>query len=334
MRNHNSAAAEVLTGRTPAGGDLELLADESRSFPTLGSAVSFGLGARASVLPYVAVPYTIYNVVPLPGQIPGILGGAYDRFQVQGNPGAADFRVAALDPPAERRRSDLTARADLLHALDRQPAAGAASTMRTQQERALSLLASDNVRSGFDMTRESAATRDRYGRHLLGQSLLLARRLVESGVNFVTVFDGERNGQDANWDSHQTLFPRHKQLIGPHDQAVSALIEDLADRGLLDSTLVVGTAEFGRTPKINANAGRDHWPDCFTTFFAGGGVRGGLVHGASDAIGAFPARDPASPADVAATIFDRFGIESEREFLDATGRPWRLSEGRPLTTLF
>lgn len=334
MRNHNSAAAEVLTGRTPLGGDLELLADEAKSFPTLGSAVSYGLGPSAHVLPYVALPYTIYNVVQLPGQIPGILGAAFDRFQVQGNPAATDFRVAALEPPFGRGPQALEARARLLNALDRNSAEGTPRAMRRHQDRALEMLGSESLRRSFEMTREPAAARDRYGRGLLGQSLLLARRLVEGGVNFVTVFDGERNGQDANWDSHQTLFPRHRQLIPPHDQGVSALIEDLEARGLLDSTLVVGMAEFGRTPKVNGAAGRDHWPDCFTVFLAGGGVRGGTVLGASDAIGAFPAREPVSPADVAATIFERFGIGADREFHDPTGRPWRLSEGRPLTALF
>ncbi len=163
---------------------------------------------------------------------------------------------------------------------------------------------------------------------------MLARRLVEGGVNFVTVFDGERNGQDANWDSHQTIFPRHRQLIPPADQGFSALIEDLAGRGLLESTLVIGMGEFGRTPKINNLAGRDHWPDCYTVVLAGGGVRGGQVHGASDKIGAYPDRDPVSPADLAATIFWRFGIDPAREIHDQTNRPIRLADGQPLYSLF
>lgn len=336
MRNHNSAAAEVLTGRTPAGGDLELLADESRSFPTLGSAVSYGLGARANVLSYVALPYTIYNVVQLPGQIPGLLGGAFDRFQVQANPADPAFRISTLDPPNGRNTADLTARTQLLRALDHRQSdeTRESSAMRLYQQRAIEMVASETVRRGFDMSHEKDATRDRYGWHRLGQSLLLARRLVENGVDFVTVFDGQHNGQDANWDSHQAIFPRHRQLIPPHDQALSALIEDVEMRGLLDSTLVVSVAEFGRTPKINGSAGRDHWPDCFTTVIAGGGIRGGSVFGASDPIGAFPDRDPVTPADLAATIFWRFGIGSDREFRDPTGRPWRLSDGQPVTSLF
>jgi hypothetical protein len=334
MRNHNAAAAEALTGRTPLSGDLELLADESRSFPTLGSSVSYALGPRAHILPYVALPYTIYNVVQLPGQTPGILGGAYDRFQVQGNPNNPDFRISSLEPRTQRREIEATARERLLHSLDALPASEPLSKMRGYQERALQLVSSDAVRESFDIAREDGRLRDRYGRNLLGQSLLLARRLVESGVNFVTVFDGERNGQDANWDSHEKIFPRHKQLIPPADQGFSALIEDLAARGLLESTLVVAMGEFGRTPKINAIAGRDHWPDCYSVVLAGGGVRGGAIHGASDKIGAYPDRDPVLPADLAATIFWRFGIDPAQEIHDQTGRPIRLADGQPLASLF
>jgi hypothetical protein len=330
MRNHNSAAAEVLTGRTPAGGDKELLADEARSYPTLGSSVSFGLGARANLLPYVALPYTIYNVVQLPGQTAGFLGGRYDRFQVTGNPNVPEFQVSAF----ANRADGLDSREKLLRQLDALPLSGQASTMRALQQRALELVSSDAVRRSFDMAHEDAKVRDRYGRHLLGQSLVLARRLVEAGVNFVTVFDGRTNGQTANWDSHETLFPRHRQLIPPADQGLSALVEDLHVRGLLDSTLVIAMGEFGRTPKINAKAGRDHWPDCYSVVMAGGGICGGAVHGASDKIGAYPDRDPVTPADLAATILWRFGIDPAHEVHDQTNRPIRLSEGKPLDKLF
>ncbi|MFN0056243.1 MAG: DUF1501 domain-containing protein [Planctomycetales bacterium] len=333
MRNHNAAAAEILTGRTPVSGDLELLADEARSYPTLGSMVNYGLGANSNVLPYVALPYTMYNVVQLPGQTPGFLGGAYDRFQVQGDPNHPAFRLTALDAPGERPAGGLQAREQLLRSLDGL-SDQAVVKMRTYQERALQLIASESVRRAFDIAQERRETRERYGRNLLGQSVLLARRLVEAGVNFVSVFDGQHNGQEANWDSHTTLFPRHRQLIPPADQALSALIEDLEARGLLDSTLVISLGEFGRTPKINKSAGRDHWPDCQTVALAGGGVRGGSVYGASDRIAAYPDRDPVSPADLAATIFWRFGIAPETEMHDQTSRPFRLAEGQPLYGLF
>lgn len=329
MRNHNSAAAEALTGRTPAGGDQELLSDDPRGIPTLGSAVSFALGSRAGALPYVALPYTLYNVVQLPGQTPGLLGGAFDRFQVAGDPNAPNFRISAFDGV-----SDLPDRAALLRGLDTAALPGPAERAKINSDRAVRLLGSPEVRNLFDIHKEPERLRERYGRHRLGQSLLLARRLVQGGVNFVAAFDGQTNGQDANWDSHEKLFPRHKQLIPPADQALSALIEDLEARGLLSSTLVVALGEFGRTPKINGNGGRDHWPDCYTAVLAGGGVTGSAVFGASDKIGAYPAHDPVTPSDLAATIFWRFGIDPATEVRDQTDRPFRLSEGAPIHQLF
>jgi hypothetical protein len=329
MRNHNSAAAEALTGRTPAGGDQELLSDDPLGLPTLGSAVSYALGRRAHVLPYVALPYTLYNVVQLPGQTPGLLGGGYDRFQVDGDPSAPGFRVAAFEGAA-----DVGGRAALLRRLDRAPLPGRAARAAVYRERALRLLASADVRRLFQISAEPPRLRDRYGRHRFGQSLLLARRLVEGGVNFVAAFDGQTNGQDANWDSHERLFSRHRQLIPPTDQALSALVEDLDARGLLETTLVVALGEFGRTPRINRNGGRDHWPDCYSVVLAGGGVTGGAVLGASDRIGAYPASDPVTPADLAATIYWRFGIDPATEIRDQTGRPFRLAEGEPIRSLF
>lgn len=334
MRNHNSAAAEALTGHTPAGGDQELLTDDPRGLPTLGSAVSYALGRRAHVLPYVALPHTMRNVVQLPGQEPGLLGGAYDRFQVEGDPSAAEFRVSSLDLPAGDGRAVLDGRERLLHQLNSAHPATRLARWQAYQERALRLLASEEVRRCFDLSREPPALRERYGRHKLGQSLLLARRLVEGGVNVVAVFDGMSNGQDANWDSHEKLFSRHAQLIPPSDQALSALLEDLEARGLLESTLVLAMGEFGRTPKINGSGGRDHWPDCYTALLAGGGVRGGAVYGASDRIGAYPASDPVMPGDLTATVYWRFGIDPAQEVRDQTNRPFRLSDGQPLRALF
>jgi hypothetical protein len=328
MRNHNSAAAETLTGRTPEGGDQELLTDDPRGMPTLGSAVAYALGPRANLLSYVALPYTLYNVVQLPGQTPGLLGGGYDRFQVERDPSETNFAVPALDG------NELGHRAALLDQLDDKPLAGAAGRANAYRDRALRLATSPEIGRLFNISRESERTRDRYGRHRLGQSMLLARRLVEGGVNFVSVYDGQRNGQEANWDSHEKLFTRHGQLIPPSDQALSALIEDLETRGLLESTLVVAMGEFGRTPKINGNAGRDHWPDCYSVLMAGGGVQGGAVFGASDRIGAYPAIDPVTPADLAATIFWRFGFDPGEEVKDQTGRPFKLSNGEPILKLF
>jgi hypothetical protein len=211
---------------------------------------------------------------------------------------------------------------------------GRAARAEIYRERALRLIASPEVRRMFDLNKEPPRLRERYGRHRLGQSLLLARRLAEGGVNFVAAFDGQTNGQDANWDSHENLFARHSQLIPPSDQALSALVEDLDARGLLDSTLVVALGEFGRTPRINKSGGRDHWPDCYSVLLAGGGVTGGAIHGASDKIGAYPVADPVTPADLAATIYWRFGLDPNTEVFDQTGRPFHLAEGEPIRRLF
>ena len=187
----------------------------------------------------------------------------------------------------------------------------------------------------FTWARKIPRLRDRYGRNKLGQSVLLARRLVEAGVRFVTVYDGQHNGQDANWDAHQDVFGRLKNnLIPPADQAFAALIDDLGGRGLLEETLVIAMGEFGRTPKINAAAGRDHWPNCYSVVLAGGGVQGGITFGSSDKFGAYPDTDAVTPADLAATLFWRFGLDPAREVQDLTGRPYKLADGQPIRTLF
>src|SRR5262249_3972530 len=234
------------------------------------------------------------------------------------------FRLPAFDGAA-----DLNGRAALLGRLDGAALPGPAARATVYRERALRLLASPDVRRLFDLSKEPPALRDRYGRHRLGQSLLLARRLVEGGVNFVAAFDGQTNGQDANWDSHEKLFTRHLQLPPPADQALTALLEDLDGRGLLETTLVVALGEFGRTPRINKSAGRDHWPDCYSVLLAGGGVTGAAVYGASDKVGAYPAVDPVTPADLAATIFWRFGLDPATEIRDQTARPFPLAAGGP-----
>jgi Protein of unknown function (DUF1501) len=320
-------------------GDLELLADDANSFPCYGAIVSHQRPNPRDVPPHVALPHVMYNVVKLPGQTAGYLGAAYNPFHVTGDPNVSHFRVAELELPANLSPDRLEDRRSLLSALDRQSApggrVGAEDAMNVYRERALDFLQSRRLRGAFDLSREADRVRERYGRHTLGQSMLLARRLVESGVRFVNVNDKINNGQLANWDSHENNFPRHKNdLLPPADQAFSALVEDLDVRGLLDSTLVVALAEFGRTPKINKTAGRDHWPDCFSAVLAGGGARGGAVYGSSDRIAAYPATDPVTPGDLAATLFWRLGIDPATEIRDLTGRPFRLADGEPLRRLF
>jgi hypothetical protein len=339
MRNHNSAAVEALCGRTPLGGDLELLADTSQSFPCYGAVSTWLRGESRLDLPYVALPHVMYNVVKLPGQTAGFLGSSYEPYQVESDPSSAGFNPGQLTLPAGLSAARLEHRESLLRIVDRQ-LDRSGRLMREEQvrlpyERAFTLLRSEGVRRAFDLSREPQAVRERYGRNKHGQSVLLARRLVEAGVPFISVFDGVHNGQDANWDSHEKVFVRHRDhLLPPADRAFSALVEDLAQRGLLAETLVVWMGEFGRTPKINASAGRDHWPDCYTVALAGGGVRGGTVRGASDAEGAYPAEDPVTPGDLAATLYWRFGLDWKREMRDGTGRPYPAADGDPLQQLF
>jgi hypothetical protein len=339
MRNHNAAAVESLCGRTPLKGDLELLADDPNSFPCYGAVLSHQQPGRRDVPAHVALPHVMTNVVQLPGQTAGFLGAAHGPLQVNRDPNEPAFRVDELVLPADLTLARLEDRHALLGLIDDRVRRGerpaGRGAMTASQQRALDLLRSSAVRRAFNLDRESPSLRERYGRNKLGQSLLLARRLAEAGVRFINVNDKVSNGQLANWDSHENNFARLKDdLLPPADRAFAALVEDLEARGLLATTLVVALAEFGRTPKVNANAGRDHWPDCFSVVLAGGGVKGGLVYGASDKIGAFPAADPVTPGDLAATLFWRFGLDPAAEVRDLTGRPYRLAEGEPIRKLF
>jgi hypothetical protein len=335
MRNHNSAAVEALCGRTPERGDLELLGTDPNSFPTYGAILSQQAPGPAGIPAHVSLPHVMYNVVELPGQTAGFLGAAHDAFRVTRDPNEPGFQAGALELPADLSPGRLEDRKSLLSLVDSQVRKADVAAMNINQRRAFDLLGSQKVRKAFDLSGEAPAVRERYGRTTLGQSLLLARRLVESGVRFVNVNDKIHNGQLANWDSHENNFARLKDdLLPPADRAFSALIEDLEVRGLLESTLVVALAEFGRTPKVNKQAGRDHWPDCFSMVLAGGGVRGGVVHGASDKIGAYPALDPVTPGDLAATLFWRFGLNLDATVRDIINRPYRIADGEPLQKLF
>ncbi|MBL9125298.1 MAG: DUF1501 domain-containing protein [Planctomycetaceae bacterium] len=339
MRNHNSAAVEALCGRTPAGGDLELLANNSATdFPCYGSALNYLLPNSGQVPPHVALPHVMYNVVVLPGQTAGFLGSAYEPWQVTRDPNAPDFRISELELPGRLSLAGLEDRQSLLNIVDRQFARqeklAETAAMDDYYQQAFSLLRSTAVREAFDINREHDTTRERYGRTTHGQSVLLARRLVESGVRMVCVYDHVRNGLD-NWDTHVDNFGRLKKaLLPPTDRAFAALVEDLTERGLLDSTLVIGIGEFGRTPTINSSGGRDHWPDCFSVVLAGGGVHGGVNYGSSDKLGAYPETDPVTPGDLAATIYWRFGLDHAHELHDGTGRPQRLAAGEPIRKLF
>lgn len=335
MRNHNSAAVEALCGRTPLRGDLELLADDELSFPCYGSLMEYTLRKSGNELTSVALPHVMRNVVRLPGQDPGLLGKTYSPFQIEADPNHPSFGVRVLNLPGELSLDRLGDREALLRRVESTMTAPTDGSIAAYQTRAFDLLRSERVRRALDLAREPEIVRERYGRTRFGQSLVLARRLIEADVRFVSVYDGIANGQDVNWDSHASVFPRMKDhLLPPTDLGFARLIEDLDARGLLDETLVIAMGEFGRTPKINPSAGRDHWPDCYSVLLAGGGIAGGRLYGTSDRIGAYPATDPVTPGDLAATLCWAFGINPHHEVHDSTGRPFVLATGRPLTELF
>lgn len=231
---------------------------------------------------------------------------------------------------------ELSARRDALGAISE---SSGSDSYSAQRDLAYSLLLSGQVAKAFELDREDPKTRDRYGRHTYGQSLLLAKRLVQAGVPIVQV----NMGRVQTWDQHSNLFKTYKdRLLPPTDRGVSALLDDLSATGLLDETLVVVSGEFGRTPKLgqstgnndNTADGRDHWSSCFSAILAGGGVRGGQIIGASDRIGAYPATRAYSPADLATTIYAAFGVSREAEVRDRLARPVRVSTGEPILPLY
>jgi uncharacterized protein (DUF1501 family) len=270
-----------------------------------------------------------------PGQHAGFLGAKYDPWQITGDPAKRDFKVdnLTLAPGVDVNR--LERRQSLLAEVDREQRRmeGLAESQRmtNDQQLAFSMLTSSRLSQAFDLKHEADAVRDRYGRNTTGQSLLLARRLIEAGVPLVQV----NVGRVQNWDNHGNIFPTLKdRLLPPLDLGVSALLEDLGGRGLLDETLVMMLGEFGRTPKINGDRGRDHWGPCFFGLFAGAGVRGGQVIGRSDDIGAHPVTTAYSPNDVAATVYRLLGVPEDAEVHDRLGRPVRLCTGTSIEPLF
>ncbi|HUY89397.1 MAG TPA: DUF1501 domain-containing protein [Pirellulales bacterium] len=342
MRDHNAAATETLCGHTPLEGDI-IFHDGPNSYPCFGSVLSRLMPQQSLVPPHVALPQVVSRLGKLPGQGPGFLGDSYSPFQLSQDPNAANFGVPELTLPGGMPLARLEHRRSLSRLIDQQVQAAETGTahksMDAFRERAFDLLRSDAVRQGFDIAQEDQPTRERYGRHRHGQSLLLARRLVEAGVRFVTVNsigDPEIGGGD-DWDTHSQNFSVLKDdLLPKTDQAFSALIEDLEARGLLDSTLIIWIGEFGRSPTVTKaeGGGRDHWPDCFSMVLAGGGVKGGIVYGTSDKQGAYPNSDPVSSGDLAATLFWRFRLDPASVIHDRLGRPIRVGEGEPVRKLF
>ena len=351
-RLHDSASTETHTGRQGPKGDREEFAPIGQFFPCHGAVLTALSPGEPLDVPHAMLPWQFHNVVTTPCQGGGFLGRQFDPLLVTGDSKNLRYQMESLNRPAELTLDRISQRRSLLSGLDIHPTlASHPQAFGDFRDKAHELLQSTKLQQALNIEDEPAALREKYGtkeppkqgsdaaaalaphRNLRGQNLLLARRLVESGVRFVNVHDFRQQGQ--NWDSHAHNFTQHKRYLLPQaDQSLAALIEDLDDRGLLATTLIVALGEFGRTPKVNGNAGRDHWPDCYTVLLAGGGVRGGAIYGASDKTGAYPASDPVTPADLAATIYWRFGLDPKTEMHDQTGRPYRLAEGRPITSLF
>src|SRR5262249_15438386 len=269
-----------------------------------------------------------------PGQDAGFLGRASDPWLFRCEPASAQFRIPEFTLAADVPPDRLAERRDLLQRFDRALAAsadGAAGPYERHTGQTVDLLGSPRARAAFDLGRESAALRDRYGRHHFGQSCLLARRLVEAGVGLVQVnwYRGPDEPPDNPcWDSHTREGERLKTVLAPTaDRAIAALLDDLDQRGWLDETLVLCLAEFGRTPRFNARAGRDHWGHVFSVALAGGGVKGAQVYGSSDRQGAYPRDGKVSPQDLTATVLHCLGFDPHAEIHDTQGRPLAASRG-------
>ena len=315
--------------------------------PHVGSVLGYLKGPKGDLPPHVLLPRPIGNTggnMPH-GQSAGFLGKAYDPFVLGSDPSDPNFAVPDLLPPgyltairADRRR-DLRSVVD--GAVKGFEASPDARLLDSSFDQAYTLISSSNARAAFDLSKEPDALKEKYGRNRFGMSCLLARRLIEAGVRFVTVNMFETVFNEITWDIHGSApfspIQAYRDLLGPmFDNAYASLLQDLADRGMLDSTMVVAMGEFGRTPKINPAGGRDHWPQCWSMAMAGGGVKGGQVIGASDEIGAYPKDRPIPAAAVAATIMYGLGIDLDKELPGAQGRPMPMVDRgiEPVKELF
>ena len=348
--DHTTGTHYLLTGRAvPRRG-----APHSEDWPSYGAILS-KLGRGSGPLPpFVSMMPEVPKGAPRfveasHGKGAGWLGPVFNPLQINADASRPDYRVADFNLHAEvplaridRRRALLSDLERQIRGLEKQADLG---VMRGHYERAFSLLASRPATAAFDLSEEPLAVRERYGMNIHGQAVLQARRLVEAGVPLVTVFwqnDGITN-VSVYWDTHNRNFIDLKTRLCPvTDQAFSALLDDLEQRGMLDETLVVWTGEMGRTPRVGQRVvggagagrdGRDHWPHVFTTVLAGGGIKGGVVHGSSDRYAAYPASHATLPADLAATIYQCLGVDPQMQLYDSVGRPLTLCEGKPIAAL-
>ncbi len=301
---HERGTHNMFTGYTPSPALL---------YPCMGSVVSHEYGPRNNLPPYICIPNA-----PNAFSGSGYLSSSFSPFSLGADPANEGFRVRDLNladgvdsERFSRRQSALEAVNDYFVSRE---SADSVTAMNTFYDRAYSLIGSPDAREAFNIDAEPAEMRDRYGRNQAGQRMLMARRLVAAGVRFVTLTYG-------GWDAHQVITDSMNRQMPALDQALATLIADLDERGLLETTLVLVSSEFGRTPKINKDGGRDHWPKVFSVMLAGGGVQGGVIHGESDPTAAEPANDPVSPADLATTVFRQLGIVADKELMSPGDRP-------------
>ncbi len=291
-------------------------------FPSFGSVISHEYGPRNNLPPYVCIPNQ-----PNEYAGSGYLSSSYAGFSLGSDPASSGFKVRDLSLPGgvdakrfERRKSALEA---VNAHFARRDESDNVAAMDTFYQRAYSMISSPQAREAFDINKEDARLRDRYGRNQAGQRMLMARRLVEAGVRMVTLTYG-------GWDMHDGITARIRNQMPALDQALASLLTDLEQRGMLDETLVMVSSEFGRTPKINQTAGRDHWPKVFSVMLAGGGVQGGMIHGSSNATASEPEDDPVGPEDLATTMYHLLGIVADKELMAPGARPVEIVDGGKL----
>ena len=335
---HDTGHQMLQTGRLFTGGNIT---------PHAGCALEFLKGRRSDLPAHVILPEPMG---PTGGNMPhgqdaGFLGKTYDPYVINADPSKPDFKVPDLLPPKEIGEARLQRRKELRDvvegAVKNFEASESAKLMDANFAGAYRVMTSQKAREAFDLTKEPLKVRERYGLNRFGQCCLLARRLVEAGVRFVTINTFITVFGEITWDIHGskpfTSIEGMRDLICPmYDQGYTALLEDLHQRGLLDDTLVCNLAEFGRTPKVNPAGGRDHWPNCWTMGFAGGGVKGGRAIGKSDEIGGYPAERPVNPPMVVATIFESLGLDLDTHLPGPAGRPFPLVDfgTQPIKELF
>lgn len=317
---HQTGRHWLLTGYPPAFADGQAKGVPfNELYPSIGSIISRELGPRGAVPPYVEIPNALG-----PGG-PGFYGAQYGPFTIDNDPVQADFRVRDLDVPDAISQERFARRQKMLADAERMGAGalatGRAETLRAYYEKAVDLVTSPEARRAFDLQSEVHEVRERYGFSSIGQCALMARRLVEAGCRFIGIEHG-------SWDTHFDNFTSHeKTLVPPTDRALAALVSDLDERGLLDETLIVMMGEMGRTPRINKDAGRDHWSQCQTVILAGGGIRRGVVVGASDETASYPVTQPYGIQDLLRTIFHLLGVDADKVYHTPTGRPVPIVNG-------